>query len=160
MVRDLPTRPSAPQVLYFMWISKTPTKADPFNPCSKFFGNLSFSLFHIKVHYRNSFLSSLSLWINYRWHWHWNEHWRFIYLLTLIWSWSLAGDRNNEITHTRGWNWCPPKGRGLLEVQPPREGQKIWRELRVEPVLLCIQKSQLRWFVKLMPGHSTGRTLG
>lgn len=55
----------------------------------------------------------------------------------------MSSNRNNEIVDTSSWNEFPPKGSGLI-LRDKMRSIGIQREVGVEPLLLCVQRSQLR----------------
>ena len=67
------------------------------------------------------------------------------------WSWGLGSDRNNEVVDPAIWNKLLLLG---VRVQPRRSRRlkslDIWREFRVELLLLGIKQNQLRLFCDLI----------
>ena len=67
-----------------------------------------------------------------------------------LWSWRVGHDRKNEIMDTSCRN-----GFSGVSLRDRVRSSAIWEGLRGEPLLLCVERSQLRWFghlVRMPPG--------
>ena len=72
-----------------------------------------------------------------------------------LWSWAFGSDRKNEIADTSGQNEFLSLG-GWLSLGDRVRSSDIQRELGVEPLLLHVERGQLRWFghlIRMPPGR-------
>ncbi len=76
-----------------------------------------------------------------------------------LWLWAVGHDRKDKIPDTGGRNELSPQGGWALPLRDRVRSSVTWEELRIEPLVLDTERSQLRWIghlFRMPPGRPPG----